>query len=147
MNIEPKIYNGSVRSDSRGTAEFFNDLDLSEYKRFYKIQNFQKNQIRAWHGHKLESKLAYVLEGFVHFSLVKLENWENPSQKLSPVNFFLNASQHSMLYITAGYANGFKSITDSTSILFFSNKNLNESLNDDYRFPHDYWNPWERAHY
>ena len=29
MNIEPKIYNGSVRSDSRGTAEFFNDLDLS----------------------------------------------------------------------------------------------------------------------
>ena len=52
MNI--KRYERGFSEDHRGSVEFFNELNLSEYKRFYTVTNPKISTVRAWHGHKKE---------------------------------------------------------------------------------------------
>ena len=52
------------------SLEFYNNLDFDEFKRFYIVTNPKKGTVRAWHGHKLESKLIKVFKGiFIVFTL------------------------------------------------------------------------------
>ena len=48
-----------------------------------------------------------------------------------------------ILIIPKGYFNGHMSLTDDAELLIFSNKTLQESVSDDFRLPHNYWNNWE----
>jgi dTDP-4-dehydrorhamnose 3,5-epimerase len=48
-----------------------------------------------------------------------------------------------ILYIPAGYANGAMTLTPDAKIIYFSTSELNESLNDDFRFESHYWDPWK----
>ena len=49
----------------------------------------------------------------------------------------------SILFIPEGYANGHMSLNENTQIMVFSNKTLQEGLNDDIRFESHYWDPWK----
>ena len=55
MNLER--YERGFSEDHRGNVEFFNELNLSDYKRFYTVTNPKIGTVRAWHGHKNEKKL------------------------------------------------------------------------------------------
>ena len=44
---------GGRAIDDRGGLLFINDLDLSNYRRFYVVENHAQGFIRAWHGHRL----------------------------------------------------------------------------------------------
>ena len=57
--------------------------------------------------------------------------------------FVLTAKNPSILYIPSGYANGFKTLSTDTKIIFFSTSTLKDSVDDDYRFEAYKWNPWE----
>ena len=48
----------------------------------------------------------------------------------------------SVLFIPAGYANGFMSLTEDTKILFFSTSSLEDSVGDDIRSDAHHWDPW-----
>ena len=64
--------------------------------------------------------------------------------KTSVVDKYVLSSQSPrILFIPAGYANGFKTLEENTIILFFSTSDINASLKDDIRFPYDKWNIWE----
>ena len=54
----------------------------------------------------------------------------------------LNDKNPAVLYIPAGYANGFMSLTDQAKAMFFSTATLEESLDDDIRFEARTWDPW-----
>jgi len=129
--------------DDRGYLRFCNSFDLTKYVRFYDVTNYQSNFIRAWHGHKKESKAAIVREGSAMICLVKIKNWEKPSKKLEIKKFFLSQKNPKILEIPAGYANGFMSLEPNTKITFYSDKNTKDSLGDDYRFDYNFWNPWK----
>jgi len=129
--------------DDRGYLRFCNSFDLTRYVRFYDVTNYQSNFIRAWHGHKKESKAAIVREGSAMICLVKIDNWEKPSKKLEIKKFFLSQKKPKILEIPAGYANGFMSLEPNTKITFYSDKNTRDSLGDDYRFDYNFWNPWK----
>ena len=129
--------------DDRGYLHFCNSLDLTKYVRFYDVINYQSNFIRAWHGHKKESKAAIVREGSAMLCLVKLDNWKKPSKKLEIKKFFLSQKKPKVLEIPPGYANGFMSLEPNTKITFYSDKSTKDSLGDDYRFNYDFWNPWK----
>ena len=60
----PKRIERGFSEDHRGSIEYFNDLDLSKYKRFYIVNNPVQGTVRAWHGHQKEGKLIKVLEEF-----------------------------------------------------------------------------------
>lgn len=127
---------GGVAVDDRGSVRFVNDFDFANVKRFYQVQNHKRGFIRAWHGHQHEAKYVYVASGS---ALIGAANME--TQVVD--KFILSSQSPKVLYIPAGYANGFKTLEENTIILFFSTSDLNSSLKDDIRFDYDKWNIWE----
>jgi len=136
------IFNIETSVDDRGYLRYCNSFNLKSYSRFYDVINYQSNFIRAWHGHKQESKAAIVREGSAMICLVEIDNWKKPSKKLQIKKYFLSNKSPKILEIPGGYAHGFMSLEPNTKITFYSNKSTEESLNDDYRFSYNFWNPW-----
>ncbi len=135
----PQLLKGGLAVDDRGQVTFVNDFDFKDVKRCYMVENFSINTIRAWHGHQKEGKYVFVVSGSAIVAAVKMDNLETPDKNNEVNRFILSDRQPSILYIPAGYANGFKSLEADTKIIFFSTSSLEESKGDDYRFPVDYW--------
>ena len=139
----PIIIAGNTSLDDRGVVKFINDFKFDNIKRFYIVKNHQQNFIRAWHGHKNESKYILCIKGSAFISTVKIDNFDKPSKKLKYEKWYISENKSELLYIPKGYANGFLSLTADMTLMIFSTSSLNDSLNDDYRYAFDYWNPWE----
>jgi dTDP-4-dehydrorhamnose 3,5-epimerase len=108
-------------------------------KRLYQIQNFSLDTIRAFHGHMKEAKYFYVAKGSVIAAAVKLDDTKKPSKKNKVDRYILSSRKPSILFIPAGFANGIKALEEDTVLIVFSTSTFEESKNDDYRFPADYW--------
>jgi dTDP-4-dehydrorhamnose 3,5-epimerase-like enzyme len=137
MTEQPKLITGGISVDDRGFVSFVNDFSFVGVKRFYTVENHEKGFIRAWHGHRKESKYVYVACGSVRIGAVCLSTHEIHT-------YYLSAIKPCILFIPAGYANGFQSLTETTKIMFFSTSTLEESLDDDERYPFDTWNIWKK---
>ncbi|MCB0473115.1 MAG: WxcM-like domain-containing protein [Flavobacteriaceae bacterium] len=142
MSQETKFIEGGLHADERGNILFVNDFDLSPVKRFYITTNKDVNIIRAWQGHKIESKWFYCLSGAFDIRLIKMDNWENPTMNLNVENYILKADQPGVLHIPKGFLNGFRAIEQNSRLLVFSDLTIDESMNDIYRFPKNYWFDW-----
>jgi dTDP-4-dehydrorhamnose 3,5-epimerase-like enzyme len=129
--------------DDRGKIIFYNNLPLINFKRFYFVSNHMQNFVRAWHGHKNELKAVSVVQGSAQISVVMVDNWSNPSKNLEIKTVFLTSEKPQFILIPPGSAHGLKTLSANTELLFFSSSSVEESINDDYRFKFDYWNPWE----
>ena len=140
---KPFIINGDLSVDDRGELMFVNQFNMDLVKRFYVVSNHKQGFIRAWHAHKIESKYVFVVSGTALISTVQIDDWDNPSSDLAIDKFVLTAKKPSILYIPNGYANGFKTLSTDTKIIFFSTSSLGDSIEDDYRFDAYKWNPWE----
>lgn len=127
-----KIKFDITATDDRGT--FLNLTFPEDFtpKRVYTIKNSQKGVVRAWHGHKNETKIFHVLKGRMTFNFMPLEN---PND----VEISLTLSDDNPEYIVcpAGYYNGFVSLTDETVLQVYSDSTVQESVNDDYRLKYD----------
>ena len=140
---KPFIINGDLSVDDRGELMFVNQFNMELVKRFYVVSNHKSGFIRAWHGHKIESKYVFIVNGTALISTVQIDNWDNPSNDLTVDKFVLTAKKPSILFIPNGYANGFKTLSSDSKIIFFSTSTLGDSIDDDYRFDAYKWNPWE----
>ena len=138
----PLLLNGGKSEDHRGYVEFYNELKLDYYKRFYIVSNPIEGTVRAWHGHKIEEKLIKVLKGEFLICLVKVDNWDQPSKNLEILKYKLNENS-GLLYVPSGYANGAINLNSDSKVMYFSSLVLEDSINDDYRFDSKYWDPWE----
>jgi dTDP-4-dehydrorhamnose 3,5-epimerase len=99
--------------------------------------------VRAWHAHRREAKYATVVQGAAIIAAVPIDDWQHPSKDAKVFRFFLSAHKPAVLYIPAGHANGFMSLTADCKIMFFSTTSLEESRNDDIRYDARYWNIWQ----
>lgn len=138
----PHIIKGDFKRDKRGTVYFVNGFSFTQVKRFYTVENSNKGQVRAWHGHKNEAKYVYAVSGEALVGVAAVDNWDNPSRKSKVSSFKLSSRTPQILYIPKGYANGFKSLTKNAKLIFFSTSTLEESLKDDIRFDPKYWDIW-----
>ena len=143
LPLIPTLIPGGISTDDRGYLSFLNGFALQEFKRFYTVSNHSQGFIRAWHGHLLESKVFFILRGSVLACAVKMTDTKSPSKSEEMSRVVLTSATPAAFYIPAGYANGLMSLTADAHLLVFSNTTLSESSGDDYRFPYDYWNPWE----
>ena len=143
MEDKPKVIEGGLALDDRGELSFVNDFDFSEVKRFYMVSNHEKGFVRAWHGHKYEAKYVMAVKGSALVGAVKVEGWENPSRTIWPTKYLLSDKKPEILFIPAGYANGFMTLSDDAKLIFFSTRSLKESEGDDYRYHFKHWNIWE----
>ena len=140
---KPFLIKGDLSVDDRGELMFVNQFNMELVKRFYVVSNHKQGFIRAWHAHKFESKYVFIVNGTALISTVQIDDWNNPSSDLAIDKFVLTAKKPSILYIPNGYANGFKTLSSDTKIIFFSTSTLGDSIDDDYRFDAYKWNPWE----
>lgn len=138
-----RIIEGGLVVDDRGTVSFVNGFDFSGVKRFYKVTNHKVGFVRAWHAHRHEAKYVTVLQGAAIIGAVKIDNWEKPSRDNKVNRYILSTDKPSVVYIPAGYANGFMSLTEDTILVFFSTATVEESRDDDVRYDARYWDIWE----
>ena len=73
-----------------------------------------------------------------------IDNWDNPTQNLPVKEFKLSDKESKVLVVPEGNANGLQTICEDAQILIFSNKTLNESKDDDFRLPADWWYDWNK---
>ena len=136
---EIRVFEGALAVDDRGTLSFVNNFEFMGVKRFYKIENFSRDVIRAFHGHLKEGKYVYVASGSIILVAAPMTDSVNPSKDVKLSRFVLSARKPTVVFIPPGYVNGFRILEDDSQVLFFSTSTLDESRGDDYRFPADYW--------
>jgi dTDP-4-dehydrorhamnose 3,5-epimerase len=106
------------------------------------VKNHRSGFVRAWHAHQREAKYVAVSEGAALVGAVKIDDWQNPSKDLPVSRFVLSARKPRVLFIPAGYANGFMSLTEDARLIFFSTSTLKDSMGDDIRYDARYWDIW-----
>jgi dTDP-4-dehydrorhamnose 3,5-epimerase-like enzyme len=139
---EPELIPGGCSADDRGRVYFANNFDPSGCHRLYMVENFGAGVVRAWHAHRRESKWVMAVAGAALACCVRIDDWDSPAKEARLHRFALDAANPSVLAIPAGYANGAMSLTESTKLLYFSDSTLEDSLDDDIRYPARYWDPW-----
>lgn len=135
----PKVIQGGNFSDHRGTISYVNDFSFAAIERFYIISNSDDNPIRAWQGHKLDTKNFYCLSGSFKIHFVKVDNWENPSKDLLIETVVVSASESKIVHIPAGYANAIEALEGNSKLISFSTLPLENVSEDDVRYDSDYW--------
>jgi dTDP-4-dehydrorhamnose 3,5-epimerase-like enzyme len=140
---KPVLLAGGLAADDRGEVTFVNDFRFEGVKRYYMVWNYRQGLIRAWHGHKREAKYVTAVSGAAVVGAVRIDDWERPSRDMSAERFVLSAHQPAVLYIPAGFANGFMSLTPDLKLMFFSTATFAESREDDFRYDARYWDIWQ----
>ena len=137
--MPPFIIQGSNHKDNRGIISFVNDFSFDNIVRFYIIENSEENELRAWQGHKLDTKYFYCIKGAFQVSYVKIDNWEKPSSSLVVESIVLDETDSKILCIPLGYANAIKSLTVGSKLLSFSTLPLSMVKDDDFRYDKNFW--------
>lgn len=133
------LIQGTNFTDVRGKLNFFNAFDMASIVRFYEIKPNNVDIIRAWQAHKKEMKWFYCHTGAFVVHLILVDDFENPAPLLKPKRIVLEAIDPMILEISGGYATGFKAIEENSILQVFSNFSLDESKNDDFRYPIEKW--------
>jgi len=135
--MKTKLITGGLAVDDRGTVSFINDFSFTDIKRFYQVSNHSSGFVRAWHGHRYEEKYVYVVSGSAIVKTCQMDLDDNLLNKNNIESYTLSSKVPKILFIPAGFANGFKTLEENTILMFFSTSLLSESLNDDIRFSWD----------
>ncbi|MFD1062567.1 WxcM-like domain-containing protein [Winogradskyella litorisediminis] len=139
---QPTLIKGGVFKDQRGKLDFFNDFDAKQIKRIYFTTHFDTKVIRAWQGHKVESRWFVCTNGSFQIKLVEIDNWQNPSNNLPIKEFKLSANSKQILHIPNGFVNGFRALEDNSQLMIMANYEFGEIENDEVRFNYNKWTTW-----
>jgi dTDP-4-dehydrorhamnose 3,5-epimerase-like enzyme len=130
---------GDTFQDERGEMRFFNSFNMSEIVRFYEISPVNQDIIRGWQGHQHEKKWFYCLSGGFLINIIEINDFNRPSEDLTPIRVELESSNPRILAVPGGFVTAIKATSNNARLQVFSNAALNESKNDDFRFPLDQW--------
>ncbi|HCD9235315.1 sugar epimerase [Elizabethkingia anophelis] len=132
------LTNGNKYVDDRGVINFNNNFDASAIKRIYTIENTNINFIRGWQGHAIEKRWFSCINGSFIISVIKIDDFDNPSKNLQPIVYELNAKGLNILAVEEGCVTAIKASVENSKLLVMSDYALNE-IKDEYRFPIDYF--------
>ena len=139
-----KIIQGEIYRDIRGRISSLNTFHFEDVKRMYVVHHPDTSVIRGWNGHQFERKWIFCSAGAFKVALVEIDNWENPSPSLQPQIYTLTENESQLLCVPAGVANCLKAIVPNSTLLIFSDKTVEESTKDSFRFDKDLWVDWDR---
>jgi dTDP-4-dehydrorhamnose 3,5-epimerase len=144
LNERPKIIVGEIHKDERGELKYNNEFDLSPVKRMYIIKHPGKHVVRAWQGHQKEHKYFQCIKGRFVVAWKKIDDFKNPDDQNKAEYKILNENKNEVLSIPPGYANGLKALENDSEIMVFSNKNLEEAADDQFKFDPNLWLDWDK---
>lgn len=139
MKKVSEIISGGRHTDERGTIYFFNDFDMTEVKRFYRIKNHDTSILRGWRGHKIEQRWFNVCKGSFDIKLIEIDNFEEPSQSLRSVTVTLVAGEDAILHVPAGFATSLRATSAESELIVFADYDIEHAKMDDYLYPEDYF--------
>lgn len=143
MTQQPQLIEGGLAIDDRGSLAFVNEFGFEGVRRFYVVSNHRCGFVRAWHGHRREAKYVLAVSGAALVGVVRIDNWDNPARDLPVQRYVLTEHKPALLYIPPGHANGFKTLSPGTKLLFLSTATLEQSRGDDLRYDARYWDAWQ----
>jgi dTDP-4-dehydrorhamnose 3,5-epimerase-like enzyme len=134
------LIQGGQFEDQRGRVSFANTFDMTNVKRFYILSNQDTHVLRAWQGHKKETKWFFCQNGSFLINIIKTNQIDFPTgvEKVDCVR--LVAGDNRVLCVPGGHYTGIKSESISSSLLIFSDLTLDHSREDDYRKEQNFWN-------
>jgi dTDP-4-dehydrorhamnose 3,5-epimerase-like enzyme len=137
----PEKINGSTFIDDRGKMTFNNNCSIEGFKRTYIITG-HSGMIRAFHGHRKESKIMQCVRGRMRIVLVNMDD-ENDKY-----TFYLT-DNGDCIKVPAGYYNGLQHLTSESELLVYSDSTTEESKGDDYRLGWDFFGEdvWSMENY
>ena len=133
----PHIIFGGNHIDHRGELKFNNSFNMFQVKRFYSI-SLNKKHLRKWQGHEIEQRWFTAISGKFNIQLILVDNWIEPSINLPKLGFELSSKSLDVLHIPSGYLTSIEGLDDNSILLAMSDYGLNE-INDDYKFPNNYF--------
>ncbi|MBO4961655.1 MAG: WxcM-like domain-containing protein [Flavobacteriales bacterium] len=140
---EVKVIQGEIFCDERGQISSLNAFRFgNEVKRFYFIHHPDVSVIRGWHAHQYEKKWFYCVKGAFTLGLVKIDDWDNPSQDLGAEIYTLTERDSKIVCVPEGYANCIKASEPGSVLMVFSGKVLEEALGDSWRYDKNLWVDW-----
>ena len=133
----PYVLSGDSHYDFRGNLYYNNSFDASIVRRIYVIEN-NLGVTRRWQGHKIEQRWFTAISGSFNLQLILVDNWNEPSINLSKIDFELSSKSLDVLHIPGGYLTSIEAVSDNSVLLVMSDYAFNE-INDEYRFPEEYF--------
>lgn len=130
---------GSRHQDERGIITYNNDFDASQIKRIYTIENHSTEFIRGWQGHKIEQRWFACMKGSFKISVIRIDDFENPSKDLTIQKYILNEEVLTYLHIPSGSITAIQSKEKGSKLLVLADYGLGE-ISDEYRYSLDYFN-------
>lgn len=130
---EPLIRDNPRFIDDRGIIDQVYNKDLPfDIKRVYIIKH-QGTVIRAYHGHKLESKALFCPKG--SFKIIAFPMSDDCVRSEEKKEFVISEAKNNVVIIPSNYYHGFINLEPNSTLFVFSNLILEDSKNDDYRLP------------
>jgi dTDP-4-dehydrorhamnose 3,5-epimerase len=135
----PSVIEGHIFSDHRGVVTFINDFDLTPVCRMYRITHTNTQVFRGWQGHQVEHKWFHCIYGAFIIYVVQPDSWKTPSGLEKIETYTLTSDKVEVLHVPGGYVTGIKALVRQSSMLVYSDLDLNASKLDDYRFEPVQW--------
>ena len=139
MESEVKLVGGGRHSDERGLLDYFNEFDMSEVKRMYRITHPKIDIKRGWRAHQLEQRWFYVVKGSFEVGVVKIDDFNKPDPDLEVECFRLTDQKTEILYVPKGHATLFRSLEEHSSLMVYADSAITEAAKDNYLYPIDYF--------
>jgi dTDP-4-dehydrorhamnose 3,5-epimerase-like enzyme len=139
LELSPRLIEGGVHTDARGTVAFVNDFDFDGVDRFYVIHPRHEGEPRGWVGHRHEQKWFFAIQGTILVAVVKPDDWQQPLSSLPIQRFTLSADNPQVLHVPAGHATASASLRPGGILMVFSSGRVADIKGDDYRFAVDTW--------
>ena len=117
---------GDLFRDARGELRFLNAFDMSRVRRMYCIIP-EYGVVRAWQGHRLETKWFHVVKGSFRVKTAVMDHTDQVREQ------HLSDKHIQVVEIGPGQYNGFEALEPGSILLVFSDLSLEESRADDYR--------------
>jgi dTDP-4-dehydrorhamnose 3,5-epimerase-like enzyme len=121
-----KLIEGDIFHDSRGELRFVNGFDMQPVRRIYCIRPAQ-GIVRAWQGHRVETKWFHVVQGSFLIKWVSMDDTKLVKCQV------LNTDRMQVLEIPPGYYNGLEALKPDSLLMVFSDSLLEDSKADDFR--------------
>jgi dTDP-4-dehydrorhamnose 3,5-epimerase-like enzyme len=135
VRVKPCLVEVEVSSDDRGCFIPFSHAvarDLSAHapvpKRAYVVYNYGRGVIRGFHFHAREWKYFFVAGGAAKFVAI------DPEDPRDRHVFVASIRRPGVVIVPPGYANGWVSLEDQTTVVCLSSATFEESLADDTRY-------------
>lgn len=139
MSDGPRLIQGGLHVDQRGSVAFFNEFAFPGVERFYIIRPDRPQAVRGWVGHQREQKWFTAVEGTIAVAVVRPDDWQRPDPHVPVSKFVLAARNPQILTVPPGHATAIVGISPQSALVVFSTGTIEEAESDSYRFPPDFW--------